>query len=126
MSEDMVERLAFKLSGLDQHGWRELPENDRADMYRFSGPKGVTKDGFRQQARAAIEAMREPTEEMVRRTLVQTEPSESQFDFAAGVIEGMPPLPPHRQRDGINAAADIVKDWQAMIDAALNQKGVEG
>lgn len=69
--------------------------------------------------RAVLAALREPTEAMIRATVTQTDHSVDQLDFAAAVIEGMPPLPPHHQRDGIIAAADVCRDWQAMIDAAL-------
>lgn len=62
---------------------------------------------------------REPTETMVRMVLTQTDLTVDQLDFGASVIEGMPPLPPHRQRDGIIAAAEVARDWSAMIAAAI-------
>jgi hypothetical protein len=69
--------------------------------------------------RAILEAMREPTEAMVRATVTQVETSADDMDFGAAVIEGMPPLRPEKQREGIEAAAELRRDWQAMIDAAL-------
>lgn len=51
MSE-MVERVAIVLSERDiYHGWHNVPD--------------ATKELYRDQARGAIEAMREPTEAMI-------------------------------------------------------------
>jgi hypothetical protein len=83
----------------------------------------VERQAQMQVARAAIEAMLEPAPEMVRYALWHTtdEATEDQRDIAAEAIAGMPPLDPRRQRDGINAAIDVVRDWQAMITASLQE-----
>lgn len=70
-------------------------------------------------------ALREPSEAMVRSTVVQTDHTADHLDFGAAVIEGMPALRPDRQRDGIVAAADVYRDWQHMIDAALIEVPVQ-
>jgi hypothetical protein len=78
MGEDMVERVMLALSN--------------------AGLDSVTED----DARAAIEAMREPTDLMGN---------------------GLSKLPREPYKPGSHSATEI---WRAMIDAALNQKGVEG
>jgi hypothetical protein len=77
------------------------------------------RDNWRGIARAILQALREPTEAMVRATLVQTDISAEQIQYGKAVVDGMPPLAPERQRDGMIAAAELVRDWQAMIDQAL-------
>ncbi len=80
MTETMIERVARAINaeaeGPDGRGWND--EDLR------------TKANCRAEARAAIEAMREPTEEMLRSVLLSRE--------IAGQV------------------------WQAMIDAALDEK----
>jgi hypothetical protein len=76
----------------------------------------------RDLARAALEALREPSAHMVRQALVETDLTPEQMDFGAEVLEGMPPARPDLQISGIEAAADMYRDWQAMIDAALAEQ----
>lgn len=79
------------------------------------------KERYRILARTAVEALMEPSEGMVRRSIVQTDITDAHLDFGAGVIEGMPPLPFLSQRQGITAAAEVYRDWQAMLHAALDE-----
>lgn len=116
----MVEKVARALwleaaSFKDKEAfWATMSEGDRAPYVNG--------------ANAAIKAMREPTPEMIRLAIRRTddEPTDFQRDIGAEAIAGMPPLAPHRQRDGINAAIDIARDWRAMCDAALAPEGAEG
>jgi hypothetical protein len=86
MSE-MVERVAIAIAG-GLNAWAEMWEESLREEYRID-------------ARAAIEAMREPTDAMLERGSVGL------YDCAAhdghGGVETSPPLPV----------------WQNMIDAAL-------
>jgi hypothetical protein len=56
---EMIERVARAISGQDEAGWLDLPENDRERLY--GGGKwhdaGRTRQDYRDEARAAIEAM---------------------------------------------------------------------
>ena len=99
MGEDMVERVARALCRVDSH-----PENATMDG------KPLWMD-YIPEARAAIEAMREPTGAMAKAgagaELTTSYGGEyNTFDYLSG-----------------ENAADV---WRDMIDAALNQKGVEG
>lgn len=73
------------------------------------------------QALAVIEAIREPSEEMLREVVVQTDDIERHFPLAERALAGMPKPSPERQRDGLIALAELTRDWQAMIDAILAQ-----
>ncbi len=95
MSE-MVERaaraMALEDNGVDH--WDVMSEDGDGHGY-------VGKNEYQMMARAAIEAMREPTQEMITAAMVQLHPSVDE----RGVIQ--------QAVDGARL------DWQAMIDAAL-------
>lgn len=85
----MIERVARAISNSD-------PANAE-DGWDDNSP--AVKDDYRKQARAAITAMREPTEDMLKATKY-------------------PPCDHHLDpRDGV-----VPEQWEAMIDAALEEK----
>lgn len=92
MSE-MIERVA---QAIDPLPWTDLAR----DHWRKGGVE-EGKEAARAKARAAIEAMREPTEAMVK----------------AGTI-GWDPM----DGSGVRPVFDPTKPYEAMIDAALNDK----
>lgn len=92
MSE-MVERVARAQWNLDLK-WGSRPGWDDADPEQRSAAMDL--------ARAAIEAMREPTDGMIGEAMIQPHPSVAD---AGGVIE--------------QGRAAIRIDYQAMIDEAL-------
>lgn len=70
------------------------------------------------KARAAIEAMREPTPEMIATVapLAYQVPSLDCYEIAAKAV---PLLPPNNNADIADVLATMVQDHRAMIDAAL-------
>lgn len=66
---------------------------------------------------AVLDALREPTPEMLRIAVTMTDLTDAHWDKAAVVLEGMPHLPA-LQQEGLRAVADMYRDWQAMIDSA--------
>jgi hypothetical protein len=66
---------------------------------------------------AMIERLKSPSLSMIRAALVDTDLTAEHLDFGAEVMEGMPPARPDLQRKGIEAAADLYRDWQAMLSA---------
>ncbi len=95
MSDEMIDRVARALA--HRHHGMETAENswDIAAIFEVGG----SQDEFLAQARAAIAAMREPTEEMVLKGLDA---------LYKDVYPG----------DSVNMA----EAYTAMIDAALNSK----
>lgn len=61
---------------------------------------------------------REPTEAMVRATLPADDPTMEDLRFGERVVAGMSKLSPAKQRDGMIAAAEIVRDYRIMLAAA--------
>lgn len=86
---EMVERVAKQLAAL----------------WQFYAPPGNSPDMpyWRDMARAAIEAMREPTKEMIVAAMIQPHPSVAE---AGGVIE--------QGREAVKI------DYRAMIDEVLS------
>lgn len=74
-------------------------------------------------AKAAIlttlEGIREAPLDVFRAVLIETDETAEQARIGLDIIEGMPPVPPHRQRDGIDAATALVCDWHAMLDRLI-------
>jgi hypothetical protein len=93
MSESMIDRVA-----------RALCLANGEDPDKPSGVFGVWWKSYRDEARAAIEAMREPTEEMM-------ESAASEFTFQSGHWG------PETTRETIQKAV-----FQRAIDAALSEK----
>ena len=88
---DMVEKVARELAGHVQGlPWDELPEHRKAVTPRAEWGKLC----FRDMARAAIRALMEPTEEMLK------------------AREGLYDFPPDQEDR---------EDWQAMLKAALDE-----
>lgn len=81
-------------------------------------PMPLAREEMDKAADAVLAAMREPTEEMLAIAVTMTDLTDAHMDKAAVVLEGMPPLSPARQQEGLRAVADMYRDWQAMIDAA--------
>jgi hypothetical protein len=79
MSDTMLERVA-----------KAICESLEADIYEYLPERGVVKAAYRQQARAAIEAMRPPSPEMY-----------------TAAFEALVP------------ASDVKACWEAMLSAAL-------
>ena len=96
MTDDMIERVARAIAGED---WDDIPDNKShwvEQRGEFGGRYRAVSEPFKgdylDQARAAIEAMREPTDEM--------------FATAAHYIGG---------------ADRVRKIWGTIIDAALQK-----
>ena len=91
---DMIERVAKAIMRADTEG------NPRFDYEEWTGKEWIGKEWrhYASQAREAIAAMREPTDEMVRQCMVYTQCMDT-----------------GHTRDDAEGA------WQAMIDAALNE-----
>ena len=91
MSE-MVERVARAIAAKDLRDdlWDFMPEDGDDDVI-------ICKNNYRPAARAAIEAMREPTKEMLSAA------------WATGCTGD----------NGGNERADIEDEWPAMIEEAL-------
>lgn len=102
MSE-MVERVAIAISGQDAAGWAALPENKRERIYGGGRwvPEQQSRDEWRYDARAAIAAMREPTQYMF---------GEANRAWASAPLYG------------ITGDERTAIGWRAMIDAALEDK----
>lgn len=81
----------------------------------------MRRTAFLGDADAVLVALREPTEEMLATSVTMTDLTCAHWDKAAAVLEGMPPLPPARQEEGLRAVADMYRDWQAMIDKAREE-----
>lgn len=92
MTEPMIERVARAMYA---------DTNGRADKWREEEP--LTKDVYRSNARAAIEAMREPTEAMTFKGM---------YKFAEAYENSNP--------RGVGQC-EIDQVWQAMIEAALSE-----
>lgn len=96
---------------------RAICENkpDR-DGYWESVPEARRK-GYRTMARAAIEAMREPTVAMVNAWEDATQTDQS-FEWAR---RNLPPVGTWDEANWEFEASYCVGNWQAMIDAALSE-----
>lgn len=77
-------------------------------------------------AKAAIEAMREPTPQMLARTLPTTDTyNRADIETAGRLVEQAlfilepPTIPSKDHARGKTVAASLVLDWRNMIDAAL-------
>lgn len=60
MTDEIVERIARAISGQDEAGWADLPEDDRAMLYGGNPTwvrNGVTRESYRDDARAALGVM---------------------------------------------------------------------
>lgn len=69
-------------------------------------------------ARAAIEAMREPTPHMVAQTCVWTaDATVEQASIGAAAMRQMA----ETDERGLIAATEVARDWQTMIDTALSE-----
>lgn len=70
-------------------------------------------------ARAVLEALREPTPAMVAQTCVWTaDPNEAQVAIGEAAMREMREDDPR----GLEAACEIVRDWQSMTSAAIGGK----
>ena len=98
MSDSMVERVLKAIQREDD------PISDGSHSQTFS-PPNAREDRQRRMARAAIEAMRDPTEAMICEAMIKPHPSVAE---AGGIIE--------------QGRAAVKIDYQAMIDAALSEK----
>lgn len=94
MSE-MVERVARAICAADDEPWDELGETSEDNA-----PFGYSRQWYRGLARAAIAAMREPTEEMISGEGVH---EHVHWDYSCYVCGG------------------AQEHWYAMIDAALKE-----
>jgi len=71
------------------------------------------------EARAAIAAMRDPAPRMVAAALPLFQaPTEEQRAIGRAALALLPPVRIEQHYQGEQAAADLVRDWQTMIDAA--------
>lgn len=75
-------------------------------------------------ARAALTAMREPTPEMIAAALPVREINVDRAmvlltERSLGLLEGER-FPAKAHAQGVEAAQQLIADWQAMIDAALH------
>lgn len=68
-------------------------------------------------ARAALQALREPTPQMLADVAVKTQPaSEADYALASRAVEL---LPPSDHPDAGDVLAELARDWRNFIDAAL-------
>ena len=78
-------------------------------------------------ARAAIAAMREPTQEMIAATLpnTSTEASPDAHKLAQEAVflveAKYQPTTPEYQVAGVKAAVELIRDYQSMIESALQE-----
>lgn len=113
MTENMMERIGKAIyEGRNGNGctaWGRLPQSHKAP--------------YLSDARAAIEAMREPTPEMLAATLPITgqhrDPAAERLAERALLILEPPSieLPDHML--GKDAALTLITDWRSMINEAL-------
>jgi hypothetical protein len=75
---------------------------------------------------AAIRAMRDPDPRMVAAALPLIQhPTDEQRAIGKAALALLPPVRVEQHFLGEQAAADLVRDWQAMIDAAAGPQGNE-
>lgn len=75
------------------------------------------------RARGAIAAMREPDPRMVAATLpLIAEPTHEQRELGKRALALLPSVRIEQHYKGEIAAAEVVRDWQQMIDAALAEE----
>lgn len=111
MSE-MIERCAQAMC--DDPETRKMAGQENAPSFDDSAPH--VQEYWRGIARAVLTALREPTPGMVASTIVKVEnPTQEQREIASDALKSMN----HFSPIGLTLAADLVRDWQNMIDAAL-------
>lgn len=120
MSESMVDRMAramatdtFSRSG-----------NDAEDFEEYLR---VVAPIYRPHARAALAAMRDPAPEMIAAALPVREIKVDRAmvlltERSLGLLEG-DGFPARGHAQGVEAAQQLIADWQAMIDAAIKEVG---
>lgn len=99
----MIDRVARAMCIADGMNPDHLPNEDYADGHEVQWML------YRNMAKAAIKAMREPTDDMLRACWTNHHPWR----------ENAPP-PEDRQMPFNEMCEQVKADWQDMIDAALN------
>ena len=115
--DNMIERVARAIAAARGLDWERLAENKRVHPYPHS-PLTVTRECIRDEARAAIETMREPSEAMLAaydgalkahiESVPEAERTWKTRRIAGGKERG------HKIKPSEKAQCR----WQAMIDAA--------
>ena len=105
---EMVERVARAICAANALSprWELCSTAQREDHVRF--------------ARAAIEAMREPTAHMLAVVAPDTEPA-TEADYALA-LRAVELLPPSEHPDVGDILAEIARDWRHMTEAALAEE----
>lgn len=121
----MVERVAWALAmgnePFDARAWE-----------RMARVNGTARETFIRRARAAIQAMREPTPEMIAAALptAAEQPSDKATtrlaEAALFLAEGPHPMDAGEHIKGLLAAEMMIVDWRAMVDAALRAVAAGG
>jgi len=132
MSSEMIELAARALYGREAERERQtaeiLSDAARRNIPSDMEPWEECAKMYLGDARAAILAIeqggyvivpREPTPEMVAATLpMAAQPTRQQVAIAKRALALLPPIRVEQYFQGETAAAELVRDWQAMIDAA--------
>lgn len=115
-SHGIVERVARGIhAGIEA----TLPERVRQSWDAITP---LTKQAMFARARGAIAAMRDPDPRMIAATLpLISEPSHEQRELGKRALALLPPVRIEQHHKGEIAAAEVVRDWQQMIDAALGE-----
>lgn len=114
-SQSMVERVARALCDDDQA--RRFADQEGDDSYDCSTE--YVQRYWQQLARAALTAMLDATPGMLAATVKQVgDPSPENWAMAERVVLGTLGIP---HAAGEAAVAELARDWQAMISAALNE-----
>lgn len=110
----MVERVARAIC---------IAQDEDPDATHDLHPNWLGWHQYAGAARAAISAMREPSVEMLVTTLPNvSEPSDDAKRLAAEAFSIMSPDREDRVYQAITAGSELVRDYQSMIDAALESK----
>lgn len=119
----MVERVAKAIyPGIVSGGhWSEVPYEHAMVRPRYS----FLREEILATARAAIEAMREPTPYMMAATLpigpIKVDrPTMILCERTLGLLEPSG-FPAEAHAGGMDSAQRLVADWRAMVDAALSE-----
>lgn len=120
-ASEMVERVAKAMCASVDENWDARDFGDTSDG---ADPENM-RLYWRELARAAIEAMREPTPYMMAVTLpigpIKVDrPTMILCERTLGLLEPEG-FPAEAHAGGMDSAQRLVADWRAMVDAALSE-----